>query len=60
VLTEEFHGGLSLKRKGAHEPGLFDVDAGATKMRRLACPDGPRTHGASTQAVGPRHTRPHV
>ncbi|XP_066326557.1 uncharacterized protein [Miscanthus floridulus] len=51
VLTEEFHG-LSLKRKGALEPDLFD-DAGdrssvfslscrATKMRRLACPDGPR------------------
>lgn len=61
VLTEEFHGGLSLKRKGAHEPGLFDVDAGgdrasglspscrATKMRRLACPDGPR--GGADQAV---------
>jgi hypothetical protein len=61
VLTEEFHG-LSLKRKGAHEPGLFH-DAGvddrssgfslscrATKMRRLACPDGPR-HGDDDQAA---------
>lgn len=62
VLTEEFHG-LSLKRKGAHEPGLFD-DAGdrssgfslscrATKMRRLAfaCPDGPRVDGDMGGAV---------
>ncbi|XP_066353196.1 uncharacterized protein [Miscanthus floridulus] len=64
VLTEEFHG-LSLKRKGAHEPGLFD-DAGAgaddrssgfspscraTKMRRLACPGGPRD-GDDQAAVG--------
>jgi hypothetical protein len=50
VLTEEFHG-LSLKRKGAYEPGLFDgaddrssglsLPCRATKMRRLSCPDGP-------------------
>jgi hypothetical protein len=61
VLTEEFHG-LSLKRKGAHEPGLFH-DAGdrssgfslscrATKMRRLACPDGPRDGDDDQAAVG--------
>lgn len=50
VLTEELHG-LSLKRKGADDPELFDAGADgrpgfplacrATKMRRLACPDGP-------------------
>ncbi|WVZ92188.1 hypothetical protein U9M48_038272 [Paspalum notatum var. saurae] len=50
VLTEEFHG-LSLKRKGADEPELCDAGGDgrsgfplawrATKMRRLACPDGP-------------------
>ncbi|CAL5005285.1 unnamed protein product [Urochloa decumbens] len=50
VLMEEFHG-LTLKRKGAEEPELFDAAGGddrsggfplscrATKMRRLACPE---------------------
>ncbi|KAJ1269176.1 hypothetical protein BS78_07G190400 [Paspalum vaginatum] len=53
VLMEEFHG-LSLKRKGADEPELFSAGGydrsgsgfplacRATKMRRLACPDGPQ------------------
>ncbi|TVU05139.1 hypothetical protein EJB05_48291, partial [Eragrostis curvula] len=54
VLMEEF-GGLSLKRKGADEPQLFDVGGDdrsvfpiscrATKMRRLACSDGPAAGG---------------
>lgn len=45
VLMEELSG-LSLKRKGADDPELFDHQSGfplscrATKMRRLACPDG--------------------
>jgi hypothetical protein len=39
VLMEEF-GGLPLKRKGADEPALFPLSCRATKMRRLACPDG--------------------
>lgn len=39
VLMEEF-GGLSLKRKGADEPAPFPLSCRATKMRRLACPDG--------------------
>ncbi|CAO2162749.1 unnamed protein product [Urochloa humidicola] len=50
VLMEEFHG-LTLKRKGADKPELFDAAGGddrsgvfplscrATKMRRLACPE---------------------
>ncbi|KAK3122162.1 hypothetical protein QOZ80_8BG0665910 [Eleusine coracana subsp. coracana] len=65
VLMEEF-GGLSLKRKGAGEPELFvaaddddrsafPLSCRATKMRRLACPDGrqdgPATSGATEQAV---------
>ena len=55
VLMEEFHG-LTLKRKGADEPELFDAGADdrsgfplscrATKMRRLAlaCPAGGPQH----------------
>ncbi|GJN03999.1 hypothetical protein PR202_ga21505 [Eleusine coracana subsp. coracana] len=61
VLMEEF-GGLSLKRKGADEPGLFDAAAGddrsgfplscrATKMRRLACPDGRQDGPAASGAM---------
>ncbi|KAL6661808.1 hypothetical protein ACP70R_001192 [Stipagrostis hirtigluma subsp. patula] len=54
VLMEEFHG-LTLKRKGADEPALFDVGGDdrsgfplacrATKMRRLVRGDG-REEGA--------------
>lgn len=62
VLMEEF-GGLSLKRKGADEPELFDVGGDdrsvfpfscrATKMRRLAPPDaGQHEPAASSGGVG--------
>ncbi|RLN03720.1 uncharacterized protein C2845_PM13G22640 [Panicum miliaceum] len=60
VLMEEFHG-LTLKRKGADEPELFDAGADdrsgfplscrATKLRRLACPDGGSGHQGA-QAAG--------
>ncbi|CAO2207277.1 unnamed protein product [Urochloa humidicola] len=63
VLMEEFHG-LTLKRKGADVPELFDAAGGddrsggfplacrATKMRRLACPEngGHDHHGAPAPA----------
>ncbi|OEL30116.1 hypothetical protein BAE44_0008868 [Dichanthelium oligosanthes] len=67
VLTELFHG-LTLKRKGADDPELFDGGGGgddrsssgfpiscrATKMRRLACPDGgPRHHQDAPQPPPP-------
>ncbi|CAL5001173.1 unnamed protein product [Urochloa decumbens] len=65
VLMEEFHG-LTLKRKGADEPELFDAAGGddryggfplssrATKMRRLACPENGRSeyHGSPAAAAG--------
>ncbi|CAO2184275.1 unnamed protein product [Urochloa humidicola] len=64
VLMEEFHG-LTLKRKGADEPELFDAAGGddrsgvfplacrATKMRRLACPEnGGLEHHVAPAAAG--------
>ncbi|RLM75134.1 uncharacterized protein C2845_PM15G18040 [Panicum miliaceum] len=61
VLMEELNG-LSLKRKGADEPELFEAGADdrsgfplscrATKMRRLACPaGGPQHQGAPAEGV---------
>ncbi|CAO2192093.1 unnamed protein product [Urochloa humidicola] len=64
VLMEEFHG-LTLKRKGADEPEIFDaagsddhsggfpLSCRATKMRRLACPEnGGLEHHVAPAAAG--------
>jgi hypothetical protein len=46
-----------LPTQAAHSKGCWNLEP---DRRHTACPSGHRTHGAPTQAVGPRHTRPNA